>query len=430
MNRRKLSIFVAVVMLIGVFTIPVTPIRAATTTVKIGLLAPKTGALGSLGPTFENAANLAIKDLNAMGSNYTFELVVEDTETSSTKAEAAAQTLVDAGVVGIVGAAASSSTLAAIGKAKAAKIPLVSYASTSPAISSEDDDDFLFRVVPSDAFQGKADAQIADFLGVKKVAVIGIDDPYGQGLVGAFKEAFTGMGSDYSVVADISYDQEKTTDFSSQITQIKDSGAEAVFMVSFIDDGAGILNELATQKFEGYILGTDGIASPSLLAISGLNKTANGIMGTAPTITGTSDFNSAYKAEYGTDPTIFVAETYDATMLIGKAVIKADSTDGSDVRDALRVVGNGYEGASGTITFDANGDREGGKYDIWQFQSAGDDGLSLVTVGSWEDNTLSMGTNVITTITSRESPAPISSSSIFFGIMSVAVIAYMRKRKY
>ncbi len=383
MNRKTLLTFTVIsLMVFGFATVFET--NAQATTVKIGLLTPKTGALGVLGESFENGFKLAIKDLNAMTNDYTFEPVVQDTKTSADGAREAMNNLVSAGVSGVVGAAASSSTLAAMEAAKANKIPLISYASTSPAITTADDDGYLFRVVPSDAFQGKAAADLADHLGLHNVAIIGIDDPYGQGLTGAFETAFLAKDSSNKIAVNRAYNQETENDFASHVSAIKDADPDGVFMVSFVDDGASIINELYEQGVNVPVIGTDGIATSGMFSKPGANDSFIGVLGTAPKVTGTADFVSAYKAEYGEDPGIFVAEAYDATMLIGKAVMEAGSTDGADVKAALPTVGNNYQGVSGTITFDSNGDILGGSYDIWQAQKDDNGDGTIAVVGSWD----------------------------------------------
>ncbi len=365
-------------------------------TVKIGLLTPLTGGLQSLGPTFKDAAELAIKDMNAAQSDVTFELVVQDTKTTQSGAQDAMTALATAGVAGVIGAAASSSTLAALSIAKSNNIPMISYASTSPALTTADDNGLLFRVVPSDSFQGKAGADLADELGLKRVAIIGISDAYGQGLTGAFADAFTAKGSDYKIVKNLAYDQETQTEFSALITQIKDADPDGVFMVSFVEDGKAIISELFNQGVRVPIIGTDGIASSSMLEGAGLEEAMLGVMGTAPTITGTDEFNTAFKAEYGYDPTIFVPETYDATTIMAKAILEADSVDGDDVKAAIKTVGTNYQGVSGTITFDDNGDILGGTYVIWQFLKDDQGKTTLETVGSWSGGTLTLNDNFST----------------------------------
>ena len=132
-------------------------------TYKIGLLSPQTGPIAVYAPGFEDAANVAIDELNDNEDGNVFELVVADSGCDGTQAATAAQTLIDSGVVGIVGAACSGATLGAIAVASEAGIPMVSYASTSPAVTTASDNGYLFRVVPSDAQQAVAlTAVVAD----------------------------------------------------------------------------------------------------------------------------------------------------------------------------------------------------------------------------------------------------------------------------
>jgi branched-chain amino acid transport system substrate-binding protein len=135
-------------------------VGGGTTTVKIGLLSPQTGPIAVYAPGFEDSANVAISKLNEDNEDYVFELIVVDSGCDGTAAATSAQALIDSGVSGIVGAACSGATLGAIAVAAPAGVPMVSYASTSPAISTAADDGYLFRVVPSDAQQSVALAEI------------------------------------------------------------------------------------------------------------------------------------------------------------------------------------------------------------------------------------------------------------------------------
>ncbi|MDH5646612.1 MAG: ABC transporter substrate-binding protein, partial [Candidatus Heimdallarchaeota archaeon] len=353
---------------------------------KIGLLSPMTGGLGILGPSFENGATLAIEHLNDMGLGVTFTLVTQDTATSATGAAAGATNLVAAGVKAVVGAAASSATLAAIPILMAAGIPQISYASTSPSITEYQDNGYLFRVVPSDKFQGRAGGLLLHTAGATSVAIAGIDDPYGQGLVGAFVEAYQAIDASYIIATNQAYNQETTTDFTGIVQSLVDASADAIYLVSFLDDGAAIINGLATAGYTGPIFGTDGIASNDIFTIQGITASMEGTVGTAPKVTGTTDFVSQYNTRFGNDPDIFVAEAYDATMIAGKAIVEAGtSATGAEIRDAVTTVGTNYAGASGTISFDTNGDIEGGSYDVWQAQSG-----TLVTVGGWSEGVLTL----------------------------------------
>lgn len=326
--------------------------------VKLGLLTPKSGALGFLGGTFENAFNLAIKDLNAMTDAINFTGVVGDTETDADATKNVMNDFVAQGIVGVVGAAASDNTLAAIPIASENNISMISYASTSPAITTLEDDDYLFRVVPTDALQGEATAALAENEEMTKVAAIALNDAYGQGLLASFKSAFTG-----DVVVEQSYPSDQD-DFTSIVNAVANSDADGVLLISFNTDGVLILDELDAQGINLPIIGTDGLKSAGVFNSSKYV----GVRGTAPLVNVDDSFKTAYEAEYpGEDATsIFVPEAYDATMILGKAAIEAGVADGEAIRDELRGIANGYEGVSGTITFDANGDQTASSFEFWQ----------------------------------------------------------------
>ena len=160
--------------------------------VKIGLLNPLTGPIDVYAPAFTDAADLAIDDLNDGQTDYHFSIVEQDSGCDGTTAGTAAQALVDAGVVGIAGAACSGATLGAMPVARDAGIPMLSYASTSPALTTADDGGFLFRVVPSDAQQGIAMASMAAQHAWTSPGLIYMTNDYGAGLAavsGALRQA-------------------------------------------------------------------------------------------------------------------------------------------------------------------------------------------------------------------------------------------------
>ncbi|SVE14901.1 uncharacterized protein METZ01_LOCUS467755, partial [marine metagenome] len=146
------SIFLACLLLA-----PSLPLVAADPVeVKIGFLNPITGPIDIYAPAWTDAAEVAIAELNEIYDEYEFSLTEADSGCDGTTAASSAQNLIDAGVVGIAGAACSGATLGAIEVAMDAGVPMISYASTSPIFTDYDDDDYLFRLVPSDAQQSQA----------------------------------------------------------------------------------------------------------------------------------------------------------------------------------------------------------------------------------------------------------------------------------
>jgi branched-chain amino acid transport system substrate-binding protein len=165
---------------------------------KIGALMDVTGPLASFIPPLMNAANFAIKNVNDGGGLLDGKavLVVGDSQAASQPAVDAATKLVNVENVPIImGALASGSTIAA---ASAVTIPAgvvqISPTATSPAMTDMKDGDHLFRLVPSDNYQGDVLAKIVLDEGVKKVAITYVNNDYGVGIANTFNAAFKTAG--------------------------------------------------------------------------------------------------------------------------------------------------------------------------------------------------------------------------------------------
>ena len=372
--------------------------------VKIGMLNPITGPIAVYAPAFTDAAELALSHLNDGQDDYHFSLVEGDSGCDGTTAASAAQTLVDSDVVGIAGAACSGATLGAQPVASEAGVPMVSYASTSPAVTVADDGDFLFRVVPSDAQQGVAMASMAAAHGWQNPGLIYMTNDYGAGLAGVVKAAYAAAGKEMCV--EIGYDED-TTDFSTQVAELAAAECDSLITVTYATDGAALMEEMALQGIEGPtspvcsedcpfpIMGADGIADMGFLAAFSDPSAATMVIATKPASGSDSSEKDAFEAAWAdyydgnASEAIYTHETYDAVTMIGHAAMDAEcasQTCGVDVRDSLRVLGDGYHGASGTHTFDQHGDVAGSGYDVCQFVPVLVDGamtLQLACNGNW-----------------------------------------------
>lgn len=335
-------------------------------TYKIGLLSPQTGPLGVYAPGFEDAANVAIAELNDNEDGNVFELVVADSGCDGTQAATGAQTLVDSGVVGIVGAACSGATLGAIAVASEAGIPMVSYASTSPAVTTADDNGYLFRVVPSDAQQAVALTAVVADGGDSNPAVLYMTNDYGSGLADNFAANWSG-----AVCTTNAYDPTEGSYDASTIAQsVIDAGCDSAVLVSYATDGAAIIEALKGQGFTGTIYGADGIADAAFASAFTDAAAVAGVIATKPRpgaeSSAQSTFNSAYSAAGGDAEGIYTHETYDAVNIIAHAAVEGSD----DIRDDLASVGSNYDGASGVHNFDSNGDVAGTGYEVCQFDPA------------------------------------------------------------
>ena len=180
---------------------------------KIGILVPFTGDLSDFGPAFFDVAKLAAQEINAAGGVFGQDIVLVDADTGTIEATGieSANTLIDVeGVSAIVGAASSAVTLPiAESVTGPAGILMISPSSTSPALTSVADNDFLFRSTISDAAQGVVLAELAIELGFTSVCTFFVNTAYGEGLADQFKETFEALGG--TVPAAVPHEQEQTS---------------------------------------------------------------------------------------------------------------------------------------------------------------------------------------------------------------------------
>jgi len=210
--------------------------------IKIGFLNDATGPISVYAEAFTFSAQAAADMLSMDNDGYTFEVVEADSACDGTAATAAAQTLVDSGVVGVAGAACSGASMAANSVLSAAGIPQVSYASTSPALSDATAYPNFFRVVPSDALQGGAMADMVSASGVTNPALVHMTNAYGSGLADSFESYWTGMGN--SLCTQLGY-EDTTTDFTAAVQAVIDAGCDSAVLVSYSADGAMIIETMA-----------------------------------------------------------------------------------------------------------------------------------------------------------------------------------------
>ena len=419
------------------FFTPSVTVAQTTQTAKIGLLNPITGSLSGQAPGFTNAYNLALEHLNAEAETTGWKFATEatlikDTGTGDeTKTTTAASALVTAGAHAVVGAASSSSSTTAVAILKDAKIPQVSYASTSPALTGVSDDGYFFRVILSDVYQGSALADLIKNTNAdhKKVAVIHINDAYGTGLADAFETAFKAISDDHEVLVKSPYDQKAFT-ASTVISSVSAEAANlhAIVLITFVTDGAAIIgalnsdDDLKTKAF----FGTDGLASDSLFDEASANGTdvITNLIGVRPLSADAagSNFSAQFKEKYDADVDLFDREAYDATLLLGRAIIEADSTEGDKIRDAVTTVSHTLKGtATGNVSLDDNGDRRAGKYETWEILKADDGTLSYNATGVVEASAVE---------TSDDSPfalLPLLGAFTVISAMVIAIISFRRR---
>ncbi|MGH1394964.1 MAG: ABC transporter substrate-binding protein [Trichormus sp.] len=377
------------------------------TGLKIGSLLPTTGDLASIGQQMAAAVPLVVDTVNACGgvNGQPVTLVAVDDQTDP-KAGAAGMTklaTVDK-VAGVVGSFASSVSTAAVSIAAQNKVMLVSPGSTSPVFTEKaqkgDFKGFWARTVPPDSYQGPALAELAIKRGYKRVSTVVINNDYGVGFENAFVQAFEKLGG--TVVNKnnpVRYDPKATT-FETEATAAFAGKPDAVLGVFYVETGSLLLKSAYQQGLTKgvQIMLTDGMKSDEFPAQVGKapdgKYIVSGVIGTVPGSDGKAleAFTKLWQSKKGGSPGEFAPQAWDAAALLVlaaqaakdntgvgvagkiKEVSNAPGVEVTDVCEGLKLLQEGqdinYQGASGNVDIDANGDVIG-VYDVWTVQDDG-----------------------------------------------------------
>lgn len=214
---------------------------------KVGTFLPVTGNLAFLGPPEVAGVKLAIKDIEAAGGIPGFDKIeLEEGDSGDTSTNTGQQTvkrLLPLGIDILVGAASSGSTLSVLDQVTGAGVMMISPANTSPALTTAPDSGLYWRTAPSDVLQGAFVGSMVLQDGFTKVAIMSLQDSYGDGLNANVTKAVTEGGGE--IVANVVYDP-KATDFAADVAKIKAAGPEAIVLIGF-DESAQIIQELVKQ---------------------------------------------------------------------------------------------------------------------------------------------------------------------------------------
>lgn len=315
-------------------------------TIKVAVMGPFTGDAAIYGIGAKKGADLAFEEANLPNVEVLYEdslCVAKDSVNAITK-------LVDVdGVQAVVGELCSGATLAAAPYAEKNKVVMISPGSTNPDVS--DAGDYIFRSIPSDAKQGSYSAELIYGMGYRNLALVYTNDDYGAGLAQVLGPEFEKLGG--TVVADESFER-GSVDMRTQLTKIKDAGPDVIYIVSNSPDAnVAVVSQTAELGITAQLFGSEGLMGPELPA---LGAPAEGLIITSVSA-GTDEFTQKYVDKYGEEPGPFAAQGYDAAWAIINA-IQDGATTGEEIKDALYEMT--FEGATGTIQFDENGDVIGG----------------------------------------------------------------------
>ena len=330
--------------------------------IKIGVFEPLTGANAAGGALEIEGVRLAhslFPTVTINGEEYKVDLVIADNKSDKVEAANAVQRLIDSDKVHfILGSWGSGFSIAAGEIVRQAEVPAMGLSCTNPLVTAGND--YYFRTCFIDPFQGTVMANYASReAGAKTAAIVReVSNDYSVGLAKFFVDRFTELGG--SIVAEVDYNT-GDQDFSAQLTTIKDMNPDVIFAPGNYTESALIAKQARELGITVPFLGGDTWETPELITVG--RENVEGVVfssffdETAATDGIAKLFVDEYHKMYGADKEIAAVSAlgFDGYRVALDAIARANSTDTKVIRDAVAATKD-FDGATGKITFDANGD--------------------------------------------------------------------------
>lgn len=325
--------------------------------ITIGSLGPLTGDASQWGLPPKEGVELALAQLGGNLAGRPVNVIYEDDQCDPSKAVTAVQKLINVDHVdAIVGPVCSSATMAIAPLVEAAGVALISPASTSEKVSQAGD--YIFRVIPSDALRGDVFAKYMKQKGINNVAVLYANTDGTATAKISFARTFEQMGGKVTI-AEV-YEQD-ARDLRTQLLKIKDKEKEtdALLFISYVADTIVILKQAqelglnlpmyspGESPEDDSVPQSAGNAAEDVVYILPAEATGNQV----------NKFKQTFQAKFSKEPALFAAEAFDAFNIIMQSAQQCESAKklGTCIKDNLYKVQD-YQGASGIISFDNNGD--------------------------------------------------------------------------
>ena len=343
--------------------------------VRIAHGGPVSGPISALGKDEENGVRMAIDELNARklqlgGRPVHWQLEAGDDVGDPGQATALARRFCDKKVAAVVGHLQSGTTLPAAKIYNDCGIPNITPAATNPAITEAGYDD-TFRVIANDRAMVNALLDYAvKHQGVKRIAIVDDRTAYGQGIVKLFEAA--AAERDVQIV-DKQYTSDKATQFSPILTAIKGRKPDAIFFGGLDAQAALMLRQMSQLAMNQVkFLGGDAQCSERLPAMADKVPALKNVvcvmsgssLGNMP---GGLLWKQKYDQRFPGQYQVYSPYAYDATMVLAKAMLSADSAQAEAYLPRLRQTR--YEGVTGTIAFDSQGELQSPRVTLYGYDS-------------------------------------------------------------
>ncbi len=352
MNNKLLLVLVLLaIVIIGIFLVYSGQSDGiGEETIKIGVILPLTGNHADQGEASQNAIKLAVEKINSQGgiNGKKLEAIFENSECEAQKAVSAINKLVNIdGIKFVIGDICSSATLAIAPIAEENKVLLLNAGSTSSAV--RDAGDYVFRFWFSGEVMGKIIAEKANEMGIKKVAIIYLNNDFGGSLEKDFSQRFEELGG--TVVSKQGVEI-TNNDFRTELTNAEEKGPDAYFVALYQDTLPLALKQMKELGINKQVFTHGGIAG-SALTLEGGKEVLEGVLAVFAAEF-SQEFADEFNARFGKKPGVTADAAYDAVMVLAK-VLREKGTDVEQVKQGLYSIKD-YEGVSGKISVDSDGE--------------------------------------------------------------------------
>jgi branched-chain amino acid transport system substrate-binding protein len=352
---------------------------AAADDIPIGIMAPLTDDWASEGKDMVKVIEILADQINAAGgiNGAKVVLVAADDQGKPRSAVQAAQKLVTAGVVAVVGTYGSSITEASQDIYDEAGVVQVATGSTSIRLTEKGLARF-FRTCPRDDEQGRVLAANVKALGFKRIAIVHDNTSYSKGLADEARAILAADG-----LEEVFYDAitPGDQDYSATLTKIKAVNPDVIVFTGYYPEAALILRQKHGMSWAVPVIGGDATNNTDLVVIAGVEAAAGYYFVSPPALADmTSEsavkFSQIYQAKHDSQPSsVWAILAGDAFSVIVEAIRNAGS-DPAKIAEYLHTGLKDFEGLSGPISFDGKGDRIG---EVYRLYRVGEDGLFVLT---------------------------------------------------
>jgi len=318
--------------------------------IKIGIILDLSGPAASDNAKIKKGIELALEEINSRGGikGRKIELVWEDDKCDPKEGVSAFHKLMSLYKFPvIIGGSCSSVTLAIAPIAEKNKVVLISPYSSNPQLTEAGD--YIFRTVPSDVFEANLEAEfIFQELGLKKIAILYINNDYGKGLANVLSSRFKEVGGEVLIEEPYAL---KESDFRVHLTKIKGKDPELIYIAGYQQALINILKQIKELGITTRLMANTLIEDPQV--IKKVGDAAEGVITGSVFFDPSGEFQSKFQKKYGEKPGTLEAVGYDTLKLVAKAIEKG-GYESEKIKNALYRIE--YNGALGHLTFDENGD--------------------------------------------------------------------------